>query len=338
MAHSALALSKVPFFLSDSIRIPFVLDDGTQVPSLNLAFRWEGNPQGPLMVIMGGISAGRHVTDMGKQKGWWSDFVGPNRAINTQQVQVLSFDYLGGAGNTTHAEDLETEIPGFRGWVSTVDQARLLASLLDYLGIEQIETVIGSSYGGMVALAFSQLFPNRVQQQIIISAADRSIPQALALRSIQRETVRFGLRSGRPEQGLNLARQLAMVTYRTPKEFNSRFRDGFNQDGETDSILTYLNHCGRKFARKFSAQSFLCLSESIDRHRIEPSQIKTPTELIGILSDQLIPPWQMEEMRENLAGPARLTLIESLYGHDAFLKEIETLSQILCCCIGGNHD
>lgn len=91
----------------------------------------------------------------------------------------------------------------------------------------------------------------------------------------------------------------------------------------------YLAHHGEQFARRFSPFELLCLSESLDLHRVDPGRITTPATLIGVASDTLVPPWQMRALADSLRGPARLVEIDSVYGHDAFLKETGTLTPII---------
>ena len=96
--------------------------------------------------------------------------------------------------------------------------------VLDHLGIEKLAAIVGASYGGMVALAFGERYPQRVERLIVISAADQPHPMATAWRSVQRNIARLGSRQRLPTQALELARALAMSTYRSPEEFAARFR------------------------------------------------------------------------------------------------------------------
>jgi homoserine O-acetyltransferase len=329
------SLTRMPFQVSDRLSVPFCLEGDTRQTPIDLAFSWFGNPHGPLVAVLGGISAGRNVADSGTVRGWWREQAGPGKALDGEQVQILSFDFLGGAGQTTQAAQLAAEHPHFRGWVSTLDQAKLLALLLGELGIPCLDLLIGASYGGMVALRFAQHFPSLAKKLLVLSAGEASVPQAFALRSIQRRLVGLAQLGGQTAEGLNIARQLAMLSYRTPEEINGRFFEGYRPLGEEGSVLSYLEHCGLEFAQRFPADAFLCLSESIDRHRADPGSIHLPTHLVGITSDQLVPPWQIERLAASLAGPCTLELLESMFGHDAFLKETRAISQIISRNLGG---
>jgi homoserine O-acetyltransferase len=151
------------------------------------------------------------------------------------------------------------------------------------------------------------------------------------VRSVQRRTVALSLASGCAAEGLALARALAMTTYRTAEEFATRFDAApvLVADGVRFPVEDYLNHCGRRYAETFSPERFLCLSQSIDLHRIDPTSVRVPATVVAVEGDSIAPPWQVRELAARLGGSVVLREIESRYGHDAFLKEADIVSSIL---------
>ncbi len=299
----------------------FKLHFGGQLNNVRIAWRLAGEA-GPVVAALGGISAGRYVTG-NAPRGWWSDIVGAGAPLDLQRHRVLGFDFLGGSGETTGPGRGQTNFPS----ISAYDQAVVLHHLIDHLNIESLRAVIGASYGGMVALAFAERFPERVAHVVVISAADRAHPMATAWRSVQRATVRYALKKDDGPEGLRLARALAMATYRSPQEFATRFdAEPERIDGRFQfPVETYLLARGDAYAASYLPEAFLCLSESIDLHRVDATRIKVPTTLIGVHEDQLVPLSDMRALQSKLGGPAELIEISSLYGHDAFLKEREEL-------------
>lgn len=288
--------------------------------------RLYGNPDGPVIVVMGGISASRHIADGGRlNRGWWSTLVREGGPVDLSKFQVLGMDFAPAVESDNRPDSITTH-----------DQAARLKALLDSQGITQVAAIIGSSYGGMTALAFAHDYPDAVGQLCVIGAAHKPYPIGVAWRGIQRRAVRLGIEAGRPKEGMKLARELAMTTYRTAEEFADRFD---LEETETSpskfDICDYLGSRGDAFAELMDAERFLALSESIDLHRVEPEAITTPTLLMSAISDQLAPLTDMRELRDRLGGPSELFTFTSLYGHDAFLKEYDAISPRLAEFCGG---
>src|SRR6187402_3758361 len=192
---------------------------GGTLEGVSIAWRLAGPAGAPVVVALGGISASRRVWLPDEPRGgWWHEVVGPGLALDTQRFRVLSFDYLGASADSTGPRD-GAPFPT----VSAYDQAELLLRLINHLGIASLRAIAGASYGGMVALAFGERYPDRVARLLVVSAADRAHPMASAWRVVQRRIVKFALESGKAAQGLELARALAMATYRSPEEFAARF-------------------------------------------------------------------------------------------------------------------
>ena len=279
--------------------------------------RLYGPDGAPVIVVMGGISASRHVADGGKLgRGWWSTLVRDGGPIDTSRFQVLGMDFAPAVESDNRPDAITTH-----------DQAARLLALLDHLKIDKAAAIIGSSYGGMTALAFAQDNPSRVGKICVIGAAHKPYPIGVAWRGIQRRIVRLGLKAGHPKEGLKLARELAMTTYRTAEEFADRFE--LEETASSPSlfdICDYLGSRGDAFAQLMDAERFCALSESIDLHRVEPEDITTPALLMSAISDQLAPLTDMRELRDRLGGPSELFTFTSLYGHDAFLKEYDAMS------------
>lgn len=301
---------------------PLALHFGAALARVRIAWRVTGD-SGPIVAALGGISAGRFVADSPTAKGWWGDIVGPDGALDTNRCQVLGFDFLGGSGQTTGPQRGQADFPS----ISAYDQAEVLRLLLAHLKIDALQMIVGSSYGGMVALAFAEQFSQLVRHIVVISAADRSHPMSTAWRSVQRAMVRYALKQGDGPEGLRLARALAMATYRSSEEFAARFSgEPVQADGRFQfPVENYLLARGDAYAASYIPEAFVCLSESIDLHRVAAAKITTPSTLVAVREDQLVPLADMQSMHSHLAGPSELIAISSLYGHDAFLKEVATL-------------
>jgi homoserine O-acetyltransferase len=304
---------------------------GSRLAAVRIAWRIVGPAEAPVVCALGGISANRRVCTTEEPKhSWWGQIAGAGCALDSDRFRVLSFDYLGGSGDTTGPVD-GIAFPS----ISSYDQAAVLLALLDHLNIKSLRAIVGGSYGGMVALAFGERYPERVSQLLVIGAADRGHPMATAWRTVQRRIVRFALDCGRSKDGLQLARALAMSTYRSSEEFAARF-SGTPSQGEQGfafPVEDYLFSRGADYAAKTRPEAFLCLSESIDLHRVDATRIFVPTAAVAIREDQLVPLGDIRTMVARLPT-GRLHEISSVYGHDAFLKECEQLRPIFNAALG----
>ncbi len=288
--------------------------------AVELDYIWCGATDGPTVVVLGGISAGRDVVtfDDAAPHGWWQALVGNGLAIDLERYRLLSIDWLSPSELGASA-------------VSSEDQADALAALLETLGVTRTHAFVGASYGAMVSLAFAARHPHALERLVLLAGAHRPHPLATAQRSVQRGIVRLGEAGGQLPAALALARQLAMTTYRGSDEFARRFAGGpeFRDGRFRFPVEDYLEHAGQRFAERFDPTRFLALSESIDLHDIAPEQVPTPATLIGFPSDRLVPLSDLCELQRRLHGPASLEVVDSPFGHDAFLKETALLAPLL---------
>jgi homoserine O-acetyltransferase/O-succinyltransferase len=298
--------------LSIDAALPF--DDAADV-----RFEIVGPRGAPVIAVLGGISASKHVTSSvsDPSRGWWEDVVGPGHAIDTRQFQVIGIDYVGGG---------ESGAP-----VTTTDQAEALAAALDYAGVRSLHAVVGASYGGMVALAFGAKFPSRTRRLIVISAAHESDPIATALRHLQRRVVELGTAVGRERDGLAIARGIAITSYLTPRHFEERIAGADRSDSRVveDRIGSYLKTRGEQFAEQWTPERYNALSLSLDLHKIRPEDITVPTTVIAITGDRLVPVTQSRELAHRLSGPSQLIELDSSLGHDAFLGDSGRIAPLI---------
>ncbi len=302
------------------------LHHGGRLRDVRLAWRLAGAAAAPLVCAMGGIWCDRRLYEPGDlRRGCWREIVGPGRPLDADRNRILSLDYLAGKGDSTGPE-AGGEFPS----VSTYDQADALARLLDHLRIREVRAIVGGSYGGMVALAFAERYPERVGALVTVSAADMAHPMAVAWHSVQRHIVRFAVACGRGLEGLHLARAVGMATYRSSEEFAARFATTPRLEGErfVFPVEHYLFADDPEWLTGFRPEAFLALSESLDLHHVDAARIFVPTAAVAAREDQLVPLTDVRGLGARL-GNARVHEISSIYGHDAYLRETEQLRRVL---------
>lgn len=288
--------------------------------TLRLDYELVGPDDAPVVFLAGGISAHRHLAAnaLDATRGWAEGLVGAGRALDPAKRRILAFDYVGACG-------------GIDAPIDTADQADAVALLLDALGIAALDAFIGYSYGALVGLQLAVRHPRRLRKLVAVSGVHRPHPYASAWRALQRKAVALGQLQCAGEQGLSLARQLAMLSYRTPAEFGERFpdpptiRNGCVRVAAED----YLDATGARFVARTPVVAWLRLCESIDLHRVEPAHIALPTLVVAVEGDPLVPVSDAIELVEGVGPDARLHVLRSGYGHDAFLKDTDRIDALL---------
>src|SRR4051794_3182537 len=318
---------------------PFELHDGTELPALTVAYRHDGPAPGtaPQVLVIHALTGSADAAG-----DWWETLIGPGRALDTTQVGVLAANLLGGRYGTTGPTSVDPRTGRQYGAafpsVSTRDQALAQWRLLDALGVGRLDLVVGGSLGGMVALEVALERPRAVRTVMPIAAPAATGPMAVAWNHLQIELIdRLGV------DGLALARELAMTTYRSEADFEERFGRRFESDGRP-SIVSYLDYQGKKLTDRFDPGTYRTLTRAMDRHDIATSwgglgqaaarlaAGGTTITGVGIQDDILYGPRQVKALLKAVrAGGAQTTYreIRSNKGHDAFLVEWDQLTEII---------
>jgi len=259
---------------------------------------------------------------------WWRDVVGPDRAIDTNRYAVLCTNLLGSCyGTTGPADSARRPFPE----VTTRDMARLVGQLVETLHVPSIALSIGGSLGGMVAMEFAATYPALVRNTVVLAAPAEHPASAIAWSHIQRRTI-----AAAGDEGLEIARMIAMMTYRTAGELADRFGRDENGDGGF-AVERYLSRQGEKLRARFDVHTYLTLLDAMDSHDVGRDRGGVVTALravkgkiigVGIPGDLLYDP-VLDVRRWTEAVGAEYREIESPKGHDGFLLETEQVSALL---------
>jgi len=279
----------------------------------------------PVTVIVGGITASPFPfgsSDEPDREPWW-----PALWPLVESTTVLA---LAWPGNGSTWRDFETAaLPP----LSAHGLADLIAAWLDGIGVTTPVTYVGASLGGLVGIALAARHPERVAKLVTISAGRRPDGWGTATRHLQRELVRDGQRAGDVATGMARARQLGMLTYRGRDELDTRF--GVLAPGLVHPpVAEYLDHHGRRFAERFPVNTFLLLSEAIDRTQVADnlSHVTADVVVVGVPGDLLFPYALQHELFRDLqaaGASASLWKLDSEFGHDAFLADQDKLAALL---------
>jgi homoserine O-acetyltransferase len=299
---------------------------------------------------------------------WWPEVFAPGAVLSLEQDFVICINMLGSCyGSTGPASvDCQTGLvygPDFP-LVSIRDNVRAQTQLLDSLGIRRLRLVLGGSIGGMQAIEWAIHDPERVKRAAIIGVAPLSA-MGLALNHLQRQAIQndpdwdsgYYLPQRPPRQGLALARQIAMISYKSPELFEERFgrhpnrRTGENpwaHDGQGGGLVGgrfdiagYLDHQGQRFLDRFDANAYLAILRTMDNW--DPlhgggtpesvfGRIKAKLNFVGISSDWLFPAESVRAFADSIRSAGvhvDYREMVSAHGHDAFLAEQAELVRLL---------
>lgn len=263
---------------------------------------------------------------------WWRGVVGPGQAIDTERYAVLCANLLGSCYGTT-AGNREQGIGNSQpGWppITTRDQARLIQRLIDELGAASVALVTGGSLGGMVAMEWAAQNPSLPRSVVVFAAPAAHTAHAIAWNHVQRRAIELG-----GERGLEVARMVGMMTYRTADEQAERFGRERSGDGGWQ-VGSYLDHHGRKLRGRFTPRSYLALMGAMDSHDVGAGRGGVAAALgriegrltgVGIPGDVLYAADDVRAWTEAAGGEYRE--IRSIHGHDAFLLETAQVSDLL---------
>jgi homoserine O-acetyltransferase/O-succinyltransferase len=314
---------------------PVPLECGALLPSVTVAYH-----------AWGALNAARDnavvvchaLTGSSDVMAWWDGFVGQGLALDPTRDYVLCSNVIGSCYGTTGPGAPEWDaVFGHRPEAPSVtirDQVEIQRRWLAALGVRRIRLVIGGSMGGMQALEWALLAPDMVEAIAVLAAPAVHHAWALALSTTQRQAIFADADwpDGDVARGLAVARMIAMCSYRSAASFDARFgREA--ADGEFDVARWLLRH-GDRLVERFNARTYVALSHALDSHDVGRerggvaaalARITQPAFVLGITTDVLYPPQEMQALADGLPD-ATLSWLDSPHGHDAFLIELADVS------------
>lgn len=323
----------------------FELESGATLENVTVAYRtWGARRDGsqPAILVCHALTGSADVDQ------WWPGLVGEGSVFDPSQDYVICANILGSCYGTTGpaSRNGETGHP-YRGHfpdISVRDMVRIQAALLDALGVDRLELVTGPSLGGMQALEWACLHPERVGSIVPIGVGARHSPWCIGLSEAQRAAIAADPawedgnyeEDRRPEKGLAAARMMAICAYRSWTSFESRFGRKRLDDGSFD-VESYLRYQGQKFNDRFDANTYFTLTRAMHTHDLARgrgaiedilAKMHTPALVVSVSSDSLYPPEEQAFLAQYLPA-AEYAVLESEHGHDGFLIETARLGEII---------
>ncbi|MBC8042303.1 MAG: homoserine O-acetyltransferase [Rhizobacter sp.] len=334
---------------------PLALESGATLSPVTVAYETYGtlnHDRSNAILICHALTGSCHAAFYNdaseKYAGWWDGLIGngieSGKAFDTEKYFVLCSSVLGGCYGTSGPTSLDPDTEKKTGLsfprVSIRDMVEVQARLATELGIDQFLAVAGGSMGGFQVLEWAAMFPSRVRSIIPVSTGLSHSAWAIAHSHAQREAImcdplwRQGAYEVQPH-GLKVARQMAMISYRSPESFTEKFSRALSDDGSRFQVETYLTYQGEKLSARFDANTYIRLTEAMDGHDLARGRgsmaeacerITAKTLSIGTESDKLYIAAEQKEIARLIANAEYLD-IPSQFGHDAFLIEYDFLNR-----------
>lgn len=348
---------------------PFVLESGATLGPVTLAYETYGRlnaDRSNAILIAHALSgsahaAGYHAADDARP-GWWDECIGPGKAFDTDRYFIICSNVLGscygssGPGSINPATGRQYGL-GFPV-VTIGDMVRAQVRLVDYLGIDRLLCVAGGSMGGMQVLEWAARHPHRLRAAIPLATTARHSPMLIALSEVGRQAIyadpawnegNYYGNGKKPDAGLALARMVGHITYLSDESMQQKFgrrlqaREQYGYEFQTEfAVESYLKYNGNNFTRRFDANSYLYVTKAMDYFDLSQPTGSFAAAFAGsaaikflvvsFTSDWLYPSYHSKELVRALhavGADATYLDIESTWGHDAFLLEVDTMTRLL---------
>jgi len=347
----------------------FELESGVTIPNVRVAYETWGTFTGDNAVLIehafsGDSHAVGPTADGQVNPGWWGEVIGPGHWLDTNKWFVVCANVLGGCQGTTGPSSIA---PDGKRWgsrwprVTARDQVAVEIALADHLGIESFASAMGGSMGAMRALEWLVMQPGRIRSAMLsatsaIASADQVATNTTQIRAITNDphwnNGDYYEQEIGPVHGMQLARQIAHINYRTEYELSTRFGTdaqgaenpfsasvtGRHEEAGRFAVQSYLDHHGVKLAKRFDAGTYVALTDCMNTHDIARGRgsiadvlgsIEVPVVISGIDSDRLFPLYQQEQLSNLIPNATSLRIVHSPYGHDSFLIENELIGALV---------
>ena len=350
---------------------PLALQSGSSIRQYDLAFETYGtlNPaKTNAVLICHALNASHHVAGIyggqAKSEGWWDNMVGPGKPVDTDRFFVIGVNNLGSCFGSTgpmhvNPDSAEGQVYGADFPVVTVeDWVHAQALLLDRLGIRTLAAVMGGSLGGMQAIAWAVLYPQRLRRAVVVASAPNLTAENIAFNEVARRAIvtdpdfhggNFYRHGVVPKRGLRIARMIGHITYLSDDVMNAKFgrqlRSTVLQAGASPDyrystqevefqIESYLRYQGDKFADYFDANTYLLITRALDyfdpargfggnlSHALGRARCKFL--VVSFVTDWRFSPARSREIVKALLDTQRdvsYAEIDAPHGHDAFLLD-----------------
>lgn len=312
-----------------------------------------------LHALSGSAHAAGFHSESDANPGWWDNYIGPEKAFDTEKYFIICSNVIGGCTGSTGPASVNPATGKPYGldfpMVTISDMVEVQKRLVDHLGIEKLLAVAGGSMGGMQALQWTISYPDMVESCIAIATSASLSAQGIAFNEVGRQAIFNDPRwnngnyydSEIPKDGLSLARMIGHITYLSEKHMHEKFGRNFQSSSQAERnmnsefmVESYLRHQGIKFVERFDANSYIYITRAIDHFDLKEDHGGSLTAafenvsanylVISFTTDWLYPSKNSRDIVRALRVNGKnvnYTDIDTDNGHDSFLLPNELLEK-----------
>jgi homoserine O-acetyltransferase len=363
MSDKSIGIVKTQYFSFAEPPAALQLQSGRHLAPVTLTYETYGtlnNAKSNAILVCHALSGDAHAAGFhegDKAAGWWDDMIGPGKALDTNLYFIICSNVIGGCMGSTGPSSInpETGKPYALDFpvITIEDMVDAQKHLIDFFGIEKLFCVIGGSMGGMHVLQWASKYPDKLVAAIPIATALKHSPQQIAFDEVIRQSIMADpawlggsyYEHGQPEKGLAVARMIGHITFMSDQSMEEKFSRKLKNDNLSFQFIDdfevegYLRYRGYNFVKRFDANSYLYITKAMDYFDLSgdkfmPGIRKTNIRflVISFKSDWLYPTHQSQDIVRLLKRKHAYTTyfdLNSTYGHDAFLIEIEDETRLI---------
>lgn len=352
---------------------PLSLQSGANIANYDLVVETYGQlnaTKDNAVLICHALNASHHVAGVSASDpesiGWWDNMVGPGKPVDTNHFFVIGVNNLGSCFGSTGPMSINpaTQKPYGASFpvVTVEDWVNAQARVADHFGVKKFAAVMGGSLGGMQAMAWGMMYPDRVANCVVVASTPKLSAQNIAFNEVARSAILsdpdfhggdYYAHNVKPRRGLRVARMIGHITYLSDDDMAEKFgRELKRADGDSDAynfsfdvefeVESYLRYQGEKFADYFDANTYLLITRALDyfdpakAHRNNLSQAMADVSakflVVSFSTDWRFAPERSREIVKALLDnklDVTYAEIDAPHGHDAFLLEDPRYHQLV---------
>ncbi len=354
---------------------PLLLDSGKELSTYQISYQTYGTlspEKDNAILVFHSFTKDDHLAgkynEEDKKTGWWDKMVGPGKTLDTNKYFVICTNVLGGCGGSTGPSSIDPATGQAYGMnfpmITVRDMVRAQKNLIDELGINRLDSIIGGCFGGAQALEWLIQYPKSTRKAVLVAVTPATSAHTIAISKVMRDMIcgdpnwNEGNYYGKtfPEQGLVNGILVAVPIWMSRAAMENRFGrkmlDGKKEMGfDTQFVVEkFMEDMGAQARHDLDPNSLLYMSRAVEYFDLAHSygslvralqNIEADCLFVSYSSDWRYPSEEMEQMNSLLKQMGRNSKhiqLKNGMGHGAFLYDTADLAPILGAFVNAREE